>query len=319
MGKKTDMGQHGQYLSEIMAIKISFIATVFNEEKNIRYLFESLQAQTKLPDEIIIVDAKSTDNTVYEIEQFKKSLGKIAIQIIEKKVNRSVGRNLAIGRATGTIIVATDAGCSLDKRWLENIVSPFTDPEIDVVAGFYKPITHNIFEKCLACYTSVMKDKVTDDFLPSSRSIAFRKSAWKKIGGYPANLDTCEDLVFARNLKQEGFKFKVIKNAIVYWPQRKNIVEAGKQFFNYAMGDGQAKYIRNNTWLLFARYIVGFLLFFISKPALTVCLLLYILWSIKKNYKYVKDIKALLYLPMLQLVSDVCVIIGTAIGFIKSK
>jgi len=301
-----------------MAIKISFITTVFNEEKNVRPLFESLLNQTKLPDEIIVVDAKSTDNTVNALKELGKKFGKVKFSLHSKKGNRSVGRNFAISKAVGNIIVATDAGCSLDKKWLERIVLPFVDPKIDVVAGFYRPVTHNVFEKCLACYTCVMSDRVTDTFLPSSRSVAFRKSAWKKVGGYPENLDTCEDLVFARTLKNADYVFKVQKNAIVYWPQRNNILEAGKQFFNYAVGDGQARYIRSNTWLLFTRYFVGFLLFFISKPVLIACFFLYILWSIQKNYKYVKDWRAYFYLPLLQLVSDICVIAGTATGFIRN-
>ena len=301
-----------------MAMKISFITTVFNEEKNVKPLFESILNQTKLLYEIVIVEAKSTDGTVNAIKKYERKFGNIKFSIYSKKGNRSVGRNFAISHATGDIIVATDAGCILDKRWLERIVSPFVDPKIDIVAGFYRPVTHNIFEKCLACYTCVMRDRVTDDFLPSSRSIAFRKSAWKKVGGYPENLDTCEDLVFARNLKRARFKFKVVKNAFVIWPQRNNIFEAGKQFFNYALGDGQAYYIRNNTWLLFVRYLVGLILFFVSKPLLIVCFFLYILWSIWKNYKYVRDWKAFLYLPLLQLVSDICVITGTLIGLVRN-
>ena len=39
-------------------------------------------------------------------------------------------------------------------------------------------------------------------FLPSSRSVAFRKSAWTAIGGYPAWLDYGEDIVFDLALQE---------------------------------------------------------------------------------------------------------------------
>ena len=71
-------------------------------------------------------------------------------------------------------IVATDAGCILKKDWFEKITQPFTNRNIDVVAGFYKPITNSVFEKCFSTYTCTMSDQVTADFLPSSRSFAFR-------------------------------------------------------------------------------------------------------------------------------------------------
>jgi glycosyltransferase involved in cell wall biosynthesis len=45
-------------------MKISFITTVFNEEKTIDRFFESLLGQTKAPDEIVIVDGGSTDDTL---------------------------------------------------------------------------------------------------------------------------------------------------------------------------------------------------------------------------------------------------------------
>jgi len=150
-------------------MKVSFIATVFNEEKTIKKFLASLLAQTKQPEEIIIVDGGSVDNTVAEIKNAKGKKIKIFVSF---GANRSQGRNLAIKKAGGEIIVTADGGCELDKKWLEEITKPFKNPTIDVVAGYYQPITKNTFQKCLACYTCVMKDQINpQDFLPSSRSI----------------------------------------------------------------------------------------------------------------------------------------------------
>ena len=49
-------------------MKTSFIATVLNEEKTIKALLSSLAKQTKKPEEIIIVDGGSTDQTVAKIK-----------------------------------------------------------------------------------------------------------------------------------------------------------------------------------------------------------------------------------------------------------
>ena len=302
--------------------KVTFIATVLNEENTITKLLDSLSNQTKKVNEIIIVDAGSTDKTVFAINQFTKIKSVI---LVKKKGNRSVGRNFAIKKATGEIIVASDAGCILKSDWVEKITEPFKDRAVDVVAGYYKPIVKNIFQKSLATYTSVMPDRVTSDFLPSSRSIAFRKNAWQKIGGYPENLSTCEDLVFARNLKRTGFKFKVEKKAIVNWPQRETLLQAFLQFFSYAKGDGKAGYLRRQTPLLFLRCVIGGLLIAIAiyKNSLLLLLLclflffLYCLWSVGKNYRYVKSTSAFVYLPLLQILSDIAVFFGMTIGFFQ--
>lgn len=309
-------------------MKISFITTVFNEEKTVSKFLDSLLAQSKLPDEVVVVDGESSDSTVAKIknEKLRMKNKNSKFKILVKLGNRAVGRNEAIKKATGDIIVCSDAGCILDKSWLKKIVEPFKDPEIDVVSGYYKPITNNVFEKCLAAYTCVMPDRINPDtFLPSSRSIAFKKSVWQKVGGYPEHLDTCEDLVFAKKLKNTGCKFKTRVDAIVYWPQRKNLKDAAMQFYRYAQGDGRARYIRPQTPLLFLRYLVGISLLialFVSRSPfilylISVILFLYLLWSVGKNFKYVKHGQAIFILPILQFTADFAVMAGFLKGLFK--
>ncbi len=304
-----------------MEQKVTVILTVKNEEKSLALFLDSVIKQTKKPDEIVVVDGGSGDNTPRILDSYKYKIKNL--RVIIKSGNRSVGRNTAIKNSIHEIIAVTDAGCVLDKHWLEKIVKPFENEQVSVVSGFYKPLTKGVFEKCLSTYTCVMEDRLDiDNFLPSSRSVAFRKSAWKEVKGYPENLDTCEDLMFDKKLQAEGFKFYTQKSAFVWWPQRKNILQAAKQFFIYARGDGKARYFRNTTPLLFGRYIFGFALlgfiifsknYFIFYILYSI-FLLYILWSIQKNYRYVNHWKAFFCLPLLQFVSDICVISGTIIG-----
>lgn len=310
-------------------MKTTFITTIFNEEGIVQHFLDSILNQSRKPDEIVIVDGGSSDQTITRIKNYElrfKEKG-IRFKLIKKKGNRSVGRNEAIENAENEIILVSDAGCILDNDWVKNISSPFNDKNVDVVAGFYKPTSNSVFEKCLATYTSVMQDKIDPkNFLPSSRSVAFKQSAWEMIGGYPQWLDTCEDLYFARELKRNGFKFKLAQNAYVLWPQRKNLRQAFIQFFNYAKGDGTARYIRPNTPLLFARYGIGMLLAVVALKTHSIALLAliflllasYISWSIFKNYKYVKEPQAFIHLPLLQFTSDLAVISGMSLGFIFS-
>ncbi|MBI4097671.1 MAG: glycosyltransferase [Candidatus Levybacteria bacterium] len=306
-------------------MKISFITTVLNEEETIEGLLEGLKLQSKLPDEVIIVDGGSRDNTLSVISNFQFPISNKKIKIIQKKGNRSQGRNTAIKNSSGDIIICTDAGCIPDKDWIKNITKEFEDKEIDVVAGFYKPKTNGIFEKCLSTYTCVMPDKIDpDNFLPSSRSIGFKKSVWDSVK-YPEWLDTCEDLYFSRELKRRGFKFAFAKNAIVYWRQKKNLLQAFFQLLGYAIGDGRAFYIRPQVPLVYLRYFFALYFLFLSILErslwgiliLIALFLAYILWSIKKNYRYLGDKKAFIILPALQITADVAVVLGTTFGLLK--
>lgn len=310
--------------------RTALIITFKNESDSLNKLLRSINNQTEFPDEIIFVDAFSNDGTYGKLLEFKKDVENrvknIEVFLFKKRGNRSIGRNYAIGKANADLIAVTDGGVFLENNWFEKIISGFNDNS-DVVAGFYKPITKNVFERSLSTYTCVMPDKLNNDFLPSSRSIAFKKNAWKKVGGYPEHLDTCEDLVFAKKLKEMGFKFKVQKSAIVYWNQRKNIWQAFRQFFSYAKGDGKASFIRKQTPYLYLRYIIGIglLVFGIMNKnifvisILILLFLLYILWAIYKNYKYVKNAKSFFWLPILQITSDVAVLLGMTIGFVTRK
>lgn len=301
-------------------MKTSFIATVLNEEENIVDLLTSIFTQTKLPDEVIIVDGGSRDKTISKILSFKN------IKLIRKKGNRSVGRNEAIKSSRGDIILISDAGCILDKNWVENITSPFNDKEVDVVAGYYSTKSDSVFEKCLTPYVLVMPDKINEkNFLPASRSMALRKKVWKKAGGFPKKYSHNEDYVFAKRLKEENFNIVFRKNAKVFWKPRKNLIEASKMFFRFALGDAQAKILRPKVVLLFLRYVLGValvVLLLLSNSIFIlnlICLILtlYILWAILKNYKYVKKWQAYFILPMIQLTADLSVISGTIWGTLK--
>ncbi len=306
---------------------IACVVTVYNEEDTIVPLLEALVGQIKRIDEIIIVDAFSKDATYKYVKNFIEERKKKNIFLYRKKGNRSKGRNYGIKMAKSKTILVTDAGCIPDKNWSKYLSNCFRK-NVDVVSGFYYSGAKTPFTKSLSTYTCVMEDRIdVKNYLPSSRSIAFKKEAWEKVNGYPEHLDTCEDLVFARELRKKGFRFVFEKKAFVIWPQQKNIISAFVQFYNYARGDGQALYIRQQTPLLYGRYIIGLLLLgmalyyksFWLFIFLIVAFIGYLMWAIAKNNKYIKSNLKYFYLPLLQVASDIAVLSGMIVGFVNRK
>ncbi len=308
-------------------MKASFITTILNEEKFIDSFLDSVAKQTKKPEEVIIVDAGSQDETIEKIKQWQK---KLPIRLIIKPgFNRSQGRNLAIKKAKNKIIAVSDAGCILNPNWLKEITSPLKKKGISVVAGNYQPIAKTPFQKCLAFYTCAdLYQKNKNRFLPSSRSLAFKKTAWEKVGGYPKNLNYCEDLIFDQKLKKAKFSFYFAPKAIVYWPQRKTPKQAFKQFYNYAFGDGQVFFSPLQAHsvkigLIFLRYLVGLLIFGLAtkypiwRPIFASLFLAYLAWPIIKTRKTLSG-SALFFSPLIQLLSDFAVMLGTIRGILES-
>lgn len=300
-------------------MKISFVATVFNEEKTINDLLTSLINQTRKPDEAVIVDAGSTDATIPKIkdQKLKTQIKNLKI-IIKKGCNRSQGRNLGIKKTKGEIIVLSDAGCELDKNWLKNIVSPFKDADIDVVAGYYQAKSKTIFELCVAPYALVMPDKVdSKNFLPATRSMAIRKKAWREAGGFPEKFSDNEDYVFAQKLKKKKTKVVFCPSAVVYWSPRSNLKVFFMMIYRFARGDAYAGLRYKKVSTVFLRYLLFLVLACSIRTALLVIILAYFFWAAWKNYRYVKHPLAFLYLPVLQITSDLAVILGSLSGALK--
>jgi len=300
--------------------KVSVVITVLNEEIVIGKLLKSLFVQKRIPDEIVIIDAGSVDKTVQIVRTFQKQY-KLLRLLVVPGVNRSEGRNIGIERAQGPIIAVTDAGCIPKKDWLKKLITPFKDRSVDVVSGYYLPQGDSIIQKCLATYTCVLPYRLNvTTFLPASRSLAFRKSIWKKVNGFPKHLDTCEDRMFVQRLMKRDAKFVMAKDAIVYWRQHHTLSRAFKQLYTYAKGDGQARYFPHlkKAALVWIRYLVSIWLFFVFPVILFFLIPQYLAWVIGKGYPFVKDKRAVILLPLLQIIADFAVMAGSLTGLVYS-
>ena len=239
-----------------MTNTITLIITVLNEGDGLRPLLDSLTAQTLLPHEIVVTDGGSTDNTVDILQEYQTSL---PIRIIHTSgANISEGRNRAIEAASGDIIVATDAGVVLAPVWVEAITQPIRHNNVQVVSGWFEPDPYTDFEVVMgATVLPSRADIDPDKFLPSSRSVAFYKSAWQAVGGYPEWLDFSEDLIFDLNLREQYGTFPFAPKAIAYFRPRSNMRAYAKQYYLYARGDGKADLWRKRHAIRYVVYLLG--------------------------------------------------------------
>ncbi len=240
---------------------VSVVMTVFNEADNIETVLRSLLAQTRPPDEIVIVDGGSTDGTPTLIEKFGRTAalaGPTRLHcLVQPGANISQGRNAAIEAASYELIAVTDAGVKLGPDWLENLTAPFAQPGVKVVAGFFRtdPDPSSPFQIAMGATILPVEDEIQPEkFLPSSRSVAFTRSAWQAAGGYPEWLDYCEDLIFDLNLKEKGFSFAWQPSALAYFAPRRSLKAFWRQYYRYARGDGKANLFFKRHLLRYATY-----------------------------------------------------------------
>ncbi len=91
--------------------KYSVIIPVYNAEKSIIKVLDSVVSQSITPFEIIIIDDGSIDNTVNLIKTFLQSKDKININLIINNTNKGVSfsRNLGLKQANGDYIAFLDS------------------------------------------------------------------------------------------------------------------------------------------------------------------------------------------------------------------
>lgn len=236
---------------------ISLIFTVRNESASLPALLDSLLAQTRPPDEIVITDGGSVDDTLAILHSYRDRL---PLRLLEEPgCNISRGRNLAIHAAGGDLIAVTDAGVRLAPDWLQRLSDPLlADPGVQAVAGFFRADPRSTFELALGATTLPLAGEIDGRrFLPSSRSVAFRKRAWQAVGGYPEWLDHCEDLVFDLRLRRLCGPFVFAPGAIAHFRPRPSLPAFFRQYYRYARGDGVAGLWTKRHLIRYATYLLA--------------------------------------------------------------
>lgn len=291
--------------------KVSVLVTVLNEAETIEKLLDGLAQQTVNPDEIVIIDAGSSDETVSLIKQW--ALDHPGLKIIVKVktgLNRSQGRNWAAKVASGHYMAITDAGCVPDKKWLECLLDQIVLPEVKTAAGYYKMRHANAKEEVFSWYLGILpEDFDEENFLPSSRSLMVEADQFQKVGGYPEDLDTCEDLVMAARLKQAGGMRTSFK-ATVDWMMPKSLSQFFHQVAGYVAGDVAAGYRPHlfkisTVWMRYG--------LFLWQPGLFLFYCLYPLFKWRRKLR-----TGLFYWAIIiQLTSDAAVLWGSLAGVLK--
>ena len=229
---------------------VSMIITMYNEAANIGALVSDLTQQTRVPDELVLVDGGSSDGTVEICESLRQPLAeagcKLRIDVVPG-ANVPHGRNLAIAQAAHECICVTDAGCRIDSEWCRRITEPILEDRADFVGGFFRPVARTRFQRVLAALT--VADRPPRGFLPSSRSIAFRKSLWEEVGQYPEWLRWGEDTLFNELCIATGARYEIVADAIVHWEVRPSLRAALRQFNRYACGDGLRRHFSRSHLL----------------------------------------------------------------------
>jgi len=239
-------------------MKITVAVPVRNEADNIAELLRRLLTQTRLPDEIVIVDGGSTDSTADIVTDFINEGA--AVKLIRAgQALPGRGRNLAAQAASNEWLAFIDGGIEPYLDWLEILVSTAEeDDAIDVVYGGCEAITDSFFTECAAIayvFPPVRRQGVITPrrFIASS---LMRRSVWLSVGGFPEDLRSAEDLIFMNRIDSMGFKQVYEPAAMVGWHLRPTFGTTFTRFVVYARNNLRAGLFRDWQARIFFRYFI---------------------------------------------------------------
>jgi biofilm PGA synthesis N-glycosyltransferase PgaC len=213
--------------------KVSIIICARNESTKIVPLLQSLEKidYSKEDYEVLLVNDDSSDDTKKIMVDFceKKSNWKYLLH--QKDKNSYKGKkgalDFGIQNSQYEIILATDADCVVQEKWVESMVSYF-DSETAMVQG-YSPVNqqpdflsiYQQFDTLAEGVTAASSMYFNNPTHANARNFAFRRSVYDEVGGYSkiSHVDTGDDFYLAKLIKNETdyrFRYNPDGEAFVY-------------------------------------------------------------------------------------------------------
>jgi glycosyltransferase involved in cell wall biosynthesis len=175
-------------------VKISIIVCAHNEEAFIGPCLASLLAQTRMADEILVVNNASTDRTGRVARLFP------GVRVIdEPRKGLVVARERGRAEARGDVLVYLDADCRAPLAWLERIASRFADePSVIALSGNYRFYDWDWLGRALVRAYDVTLGPATHVLVKYILRIgvvfyggnfAVRRTALEQIGGFDTRIE----------------------------------------------------------------------------------------------------------------------------------
>ena len=234
-------------------MRTALIIPTRNASSHLDRLLPALRMQTLQPDETLVVDSASSDDTVARFREFG-----VRVEVIDAKdFNHGGTRRWASEQVDGdALIVMTQDAIPAEPETFANLVAELElDPLNGVAYGRQLPhpdagvlgAQSRHFNYPPQSRSKSLADApelgIKTCFSSDSFSV-YRRSALQAVGGFPADVIGSEDAYVAARMLLEGYKVRYAATALVYHSHDYRLMDEFHRYFDIGVFYGREPWIR---------------------------------------------------------------------------
>jgi rhamnosyltransferase len=222
-------------------MKTTLCIPTFNAAKTAESFIGALRGQTRQPDELLVIDSESDDNTV----AFFREAGAIVKTISHDSFNHGNTRQLAVEQAADAdiLLFMTQDAILASTDSISNLIACFDNEKVGAVYARQLPAANaspiaahaRLFNYPAVSSTKSNKDisrlGIKSVFISNSFA-AYRRSALEAVCGFPKDIIFGEDTYVAAKMLQAGWDIAYSAEATCYHSHNYSFREEFRRYFD---------------------------------------------------------------------------------------
>jgi glycosyltransferase involved in cell wall biosynthesis len=190
----------------------SIVIPTLNEERYLPQLILDLSRQTFRDFEVIVVDARSEDQTVPAARRFQNRFEHFCILESDKR-NVSHQRNLGANTARADWLIFFDADNRLPKNFLYAIRILIEEQEPDLLSSWFKPDSEDLSYKIIALLSNITIALRQNTGSPVIREafVCVKKLAFLQLGGFSEDVPLREGSELLKRAYRAQMQFRLYR------------------------------------------------------------------------------------------------------------
>jgi GT2 family glycosyltransferase len=219
-------------------LELSVIIAAHNAAPTIGQQLEALAVQKwSRPWELIVVDNRSTDNTVEIVSSFAGRIAALRIVEASERLGAGYAANTGARHARGRSVVFCDADDVVGDGWLAAMGEALATNEF--VAGPLETErlnTGKVQRYRINPQASGIQQYTNPPFLPhaAGANLGVRREIFNRLGGFDESMMALQDTDLCWRVQLSGVKLVSAPDAIVHYRFRDSVPALLKQAYTYA-------------------------------------------------------------------------------------